>query len=76
MRNFKKEVKGIHSLACSANDKQFKCKKHLSDLSEVVNFVSQTFDDLETDILKNEKPIADLKSKVSSLNEKIEDMEK
>ena len=76
MRNFKKEVKGIHSLACSANDKQFKCKKQLSDLSETVNFVSQTFDELETDILENEKPIADLKSKVSSLNEKIKDMEK
>ena len=76
IRNFKKEVKRIHSLASSANDKQFKYKKQLSDLSEAMNFVSETFDELETDILENEKPIAALKSKVSSLNEKIKDMEK
>ena len=71
MKNFKKKGKVIHSLACSANDNQFKGEKQLNDLSEVVNFVSQKFDELETDILEKGKFITDIKSKVSSLKEKL-----
>ena len=69
MRNLEKEVKEIHSLACSTNDNHIKDKKQVTDLSKALKFVFESFDELKKK--KKEKLINDLKNEVSSLSIKF-----
>ena len=70
LRNLEKEVKDIHKLALSNNNNQ-KDKKQLADLGESIKFMSDKFDEFEKGRQEQEKVIEELRSEVSSLNEKL-----
>ena len=66
-KNLDKQVKELHILAQSNNEKHIKGKKQLLDLTESINFMTKKFDDYEKDRAEKEKLIKDLREEVSSL---------
>ena len=47
LQNLDKQVKELHILAWSNNEKHIKGEKHLSDLTESINFMTKKFDDYD-----------------------------
>ena len=71
MRNLEKEVKDIHKLAVSNNSNQIKGEKQLADLSELITFMANKFDESEKERQEQKKMIEKLRGEVFSLNEKL-----
>ena len=71
LRYLEKEVQDIHQLALSNNNNQIKDEKLLGDLSELIKFKSDEFDEFEKERQKQKKASEELRDEVSSLNEKL-----
>ena len=71
MRNLEKEVKDIHKLAVSNNSNQIKGEKQLADLSELIKFMANKFDESDKERQEQKKMIEKLRGEVFSLNEKL-----
>ena len=74
LKTFEKEVKELKGLASSNNANQIKSNRLLLDLKDVVDFISNKFDDFERDRLGKEKVIKDLKEEVTYLRGKVDDI--
>ena len=55
LKNLEKEVKELKDLASSNNENQIKGERHLLDLKDAVDCISNKFDDFERDRLEREK---------------------
>ena len=64
-------MQDIHQLALSNNNNQIKDEKLLGDLSELIKFKSDEFDEFEKERQKQKKASEELRDEVSSLNEKL-----
>ena len=71
LRNLEEEVQNIHKLALSNNNNQIKYEKQLVYLSDLIEFISDKFENFEKEIQKQEKVNEELQGEVSSLNEKL-----
>ena len=72
LRNSEKEVKDIHKLALFYNNSnQIKGEKQLADLSELIKFMSDKFDEFEKDGHEQKKVNEELRDEISSLNENL-----
>ena len=74
LKNLEKEVKELKDLALSNNANEIKGKRQLLDLKDAVDFISNKFDDFESDRLEKEKIIKDLKEEVTYLRGKVDDI--
>ena len=71
-KDLDKQVKELHILAQSNNDKHIKGDKQLLDLTESINFMTKKIDDHEKDRTEKENVIKDLREEVSSLKNEHE----
>ena len=71
MQNLEREVKDIHKLALSNNNNQIKCGRQLVELSQLVKFMSDNFDEFKKETEDKKNVIEELRSDVSSLNKKL-----
>ena len=57
LRNLEREVKDKHKLALSNNNNQIKCERQLVDLSQLVKFMSDNFDEFkkESEVKKKKR---------------------
>ena len=74
LENLEKEVKQLKDLASSNNTNQIKGERQLVDLKDIVDFISNKFDDFERDRLEKKKIIKELKEEVTYLWGKLADI--
>ena len=69
------KISEIYNLSNDTRSTQIKCDKQLEDLTLSVKTMSDKFDEFEKDRKEKEKIIKGLKQEVSSLKERIEELE-
>ena len=75
MRNLEKQVGQIFKMVERTEDRQIKGECELTDLAKSVEFITQKFDEYETDRREKDAIIATLQNELMSASMKVEDLE-
>ena len=72
LQNVEKSVKEMQEMQEKTQSSQIKGELPLKDLSEAVEFITEKFDQYETERKEKEKIINDLQGKLSEMSNEIE----